>query len=67
LHYQKAERLSQGAQIMESSSFDSRTNLTQEVLEFIANQPSIDRKSVIGLEAARKIMDATQGLWRIKE
>lgn len=61
VHYQKAERLSKGAQMMESSSFDSRTNLTQEVLEFIANQPSIDRKSVMGLEAARKIMDATSG------
>ncbi len=61
VHYQKAERLSQGAQIMETSSFDSRTNLTQEVLEFIANQRSIDKKSVIGLETARKIMDAASG------
>lgn len=61
LHYQKAERLSQGAQIMETSSFDNRTNLTQEVLEFIANQSSIDGKSVIGLETARKIMDAASG------
>jgi len=61
VHYQKAERLSKGAQIMQSSSFDSRTNLTQAVLDFIANQPSIDGKSVIGLESARKIMDATEG------
>ncbi len=61
LHHQKAERLSRGAQMMQSSSFDSRTNLTQAVLDFIANQPSIDGKSVIGLESARKMMDATTG------
>jgi len=61
LHHQKAERLSKNAQLMQTSSFDSRTNLTQDVLEFIANQPSVDRKSVLGLEAARKIMDATTG------
>jgi hypothetical protein len=61
LHHQKAERLSKGAQIMKSSSFDSRTNLTQAVLDFIADQPSIDGKSVLGLETARKMMDATSG------
>ncbi|HXH54754.1 MAG TPA: conjugal transfer protein TraG N-terminal domain-containing protein, partial [Gammaproteobacteria bacterium] len=61
LHHQKAERLSKNAQLMQTSSFDSRTNLTQDVLEFIANQPSVDRKSILGLETARKIMDATSG------
>ncbi len=61
LHHQKAERLSKNAQLMQASSFDTRTNLTQDALDFIANQPSVDRKSVLGLETARKIMDATSG------
>lgn len=61
LHQQKAQRLNQGAQLMQSSSFDSRTNLTQAVLEFIANQRSVDGKSVMGMESARKVLESNSG------
>jgi hypothetical protein len=61
LHQQKAERLSRGAQLMQSSSFDSRTNLTQAVLEFIADQQSSNGKSVVGMDTARKILEASSG------
>ena len=61
LHHQKATRFNEAVNHMNASSFDTRTDVTQDVLNFIATQPSMDGKSVIGMAAARTLLESTEG------
>lgn len=61
LHHQKATRFNEAVNHLNSSSFDTRTDVTQDVLKFIATQPSMDGKSVIGMAAARVLLESTEG------
>ena len=58
VHLTNAERYSTAASKIQGSSLDQRTNETESLFEFIANQPSDYGKSKIGHNAAAKFMNA---------
>jgi conjugal transfer mating pair stabilization protein TraG len=61
LHQQKSERLGKAATFLESSNYDTRTVMTQEFLEYVANSKGMNSKGRIGYDTAASIVDATGG------